>query len=160
MKNLKISFLILMLMASVPVFADYAPANVQAALKKLYPAASEVAWSRDYEYYVADFMMNGFDTKVWFGADGKWAMKQTDWETMDQVPAAVFNTFSMSQYAGGEVQNVTFVQFPEWQSMVAIEIGMSNIQTKYQLLFTVNGDLIRARNVTYMYNILGATTFL
>ncbi len=105
-------------------------------------------------------MQNGFDTKVWFSADGKWAMKQTDWETMDQVPAAVFNTFSMSQYAGGEVQNVTFVQFPEWQSMVAIEIGMSNVQTKYQLLFTVNGDLIRARNVTYMYNILGATTFL
>ena len=160
MKKLRFSFLMLLLIASASVFADWAPANVQASLKKLYPTANDVAWSRDYEYYVADFMMNGFDTKVWFSADGNWAMKQTDWETMDQVPAAVFNTFSMSQYAGGEVQNVTFVQFPEWQSMVAIEIGMSNVQTKYQLLFTVNGDLIRARNVTYMYNILGATTFL
>ena len=160
MKNLKISFLILMLMASVPVFADYAPANVQAALKKLYPAASDIAWTRDMEYYVADFMSDGFDTRVWFDADGAWAMKQTDWETLDQVPAAVYNTFSMSQYGGGEVHNVTWVQFPHWQSMVAIETGMSNVQSKFQLLFTANGDLIRARNVTYMYNILGATTFL
>ena len=160
MKKLRFSFLTLLLVMSVSVFADWAPANVQASLKKLYPTANDIAWSRDYEYYVADFMLNGFDTKVWFSADGKWAMKQTDWETMDRVPAVVFNTFSMSQYAGGEVENVTYVQFPEWQSMVAIEIGMSNVQTKYQLLFTINGDLIRARNVTYMYNILGATTFL
>lgn len=160
MKKLKLSFLILMLMASVSAFADWAPANVEATLKKMYPTANDIVWSRDYEYYVANFMMDGFDTKVWFSGNGDWAMKQTDWETMDQVPAAVFNTFSMSQYAGGEVQNVTWVQFPEWQSMVAIEIGMSNVQTQYQLLFTAKGDLIRVRNVTYMNNILGATTFL
>lgn len=160
MKKLNFSFLVLLLLVSVPVFADYAPANVQAALKKLCPTASDIVWTRDYEYYVADFMQDGFDTKVWFNADGKWAMKQTDWETMDQVPAAVFNTFSMSQYAGGEVQNVTYVQFPEWQSMVAVEIGMSNVETKYQLLFTSKGDLIRVRNVTYLFNILGASTFL
>ena len=38
------SFLFLMLLTSVPALADYAPVNVQAALKKMYPAAKEVAW--------------------------------------------------------------------------------------------------------------------
>ena len=51
-----------MLLTSVPALADYAPVNVQTALKKMYPAAKDVAWSRDEIYYVADFIQNGFDT--------------------------------------------------------------------------------------------------
>ena len=46
----------------------------------MYPSAKGIAWSQDEEYYVADFMMNGFDTKVWFNTDAEWVMKQTDWE--------------------------------------------------------------------------------
>lgn len=160
MNKLKISFLIGMLMASVTAFADWAPTNVQAALKKMYPTADDIAWSQDETYYVADFMMDGFDTKVWFNADAQWVMKQTDWVTMDEVPAAVYNAFAASEYSGGMVQNVTWVQFPKWQSMVAVDVGMANSQTKYQILFTPNGEMVRARNVTYMYNTLGASTFL
>ena len=161
MNKLKISFLIWMLMVSVSVFADYAPANVQAALKKIYPTADDIAWSRDEGYYVADFMMNGFDTKVWFNSEAQWVMKQTDWVTMDEVPPpAVYNAFAASQYSGEMVQNVTWVQFPEWQAIVAVEVGMANLQTKYQILFTPNGEILRVRNVTYTYNPLGASTFL
>lgn len=56
MKKLTYSFLLLMLLTSVPALADYAPVNVQTALKKMYPAAKDVAWSRDEAYYVADFI--------------------------------------------------------------------------------------------------------
>ena len=63
MSKLKFSFLVLMLMVSVSASADWAPADVQAALKKMYPTADDVAWSHDESYYVADFLMNGFDTK-------------------------------------------------------------------------------------------------
>lgn len=160
MNRLKFSFLTTMLLISVSVFADYAPANVQAALKKMYPTADDIAWSRDEGYYVADFMMNGFDTKVWFNSDAEWEMKQTDWETMDEVPAAVFNAFAASQFSGGMLQNVTWVQFPKWQSIVAVEVGMANVQTKYQILFTPDGGILRDRNITYAYNTLGASTFL
>lgn len=160
MNKLKLSLLIGMLMSSLSVFADYAPANVQAALKKMYPTADDIAWSRDEEYYVADFMMNGFDTKVWFNADAEWVMKQTDWVAMDEVPPAVYNTFAASEFSGDRVQNVTWVQFPRWQAIVAVEVGRSNLQTKYQILFTPNGEILRARNVTYIYNPLGASTFL
>ena len=47
MKKLTYSLLLLMLLTSVPALADYAPVNVQTALKKMYPAAKDVAWSRD-----------------------------------------------------------------------------------------------------------------
>ena len=117
MSKLKFSFLVLMLMVSVSASADWAPADVQAALKKMYPTADDVAWSHDESYYVADFLMNGFDTKVWFDGQAQWVMQQTDWETMDEVPPAVYNAFAASEYSGGMVQNVTWVQFPKWRNI-------------------------------------------
>ena len=160
MNKLKTSLLILMLLASISASAGYAPDSVQIALKKMYPTAAGIAWSQDKAYYVADFVMNGFDTRVWFTPDAEWVMKQTDWETLDEVPAAVFNAFAASEYSGGMVQNVTWVQFPKWQSIVAVEVGMANLQTKYQILFTPNGEVLRQQNITYAYNTLGASTFL
>ncbi len=59
---------------------------------------------------------------------------------------AVYNAFAASEYSGGMVQNVTWVQFPKWQSIVAVEVGMATLQTKYQILFTPTGEIIRARN--------------
>ena len=76
MKKLTYPFLLLMLLTSVPALADYAPVNVQTALKKMYPAAKDVAWSRDETYYVADFIQNGFDTKVWFNSEAQWEMRR------------------------------------------------------------------------------------
>ena len=160
MNKLKTSLLILMLLASISASAGYAPDSVQIALKKMYPTAAGIAWSQDKAYYVADFVMNGFDTRVWFTPDAEWVMKQTDWETLDEVPAAVFNAFAASEFSDGVVQNVTWVQFPEWQPIVAIQVGKPNMQMKYQILFTPTGEIIRARNVTYTYNPLGAATFL
>ena len=97
MKKLTYSFLLLMLLTSVPALADYAPVNVQTALKKMYPAAKDVAWSRDEAYYVADFIQNGYDTKVWFNSEAQWEMRQIDWGTMDEVPKAVYNAFDASE---------------------------------------------------------------
>ena len=160
MNKLKFSFLVLMLLTSLSAFAGYAPDSVQVALKKMYPTAEGIAWSTDEGYYVADFRMNGFDTKVWFNQDVEWVMKQTDWETMDEAPAAVFNAFAASQFAGGMVQNVVWVQFPKWQPIVAVIVGMANVQTRYQILFTPDGGIIRDWNITYAHNTLGASTFL
>ena len=160
MNKLKTSLLILMLLASISASAGYAPDSVQIALKKMYPTAAGIAWSQDKAYYVADFVMNGFDTRVWFTPDAEWVMKQTDWETLDEVPAAVFNAFAASEFSDGVVQNVTWVQFPEWQPIVAIQVGKPNIQMKYQILFTPKGEVLRQQNITNAYNTLGASTFL
>ena len=160
MNKLKTSLLILMLLASISASAGYAPDSVQIALKKMYPTAAGIAWSQDKAYYVADFVMNGCDTRVWFTPDAEWVMKQTDWETLDEVPAAVFNAFAASEFSDGVVQNVTWVQFPEWQPIVAIQVGKPNMQMKYQILFTPKGEILRQQNITNAYNTLGASTFL
>lgn len=149
-----------MLLSSLWLRAGWAPDSVQVALKQLCPAATEVSWTRSYEYYVAHFVQNGFGMKAWFEADGSWAMKQTDWETMDQAPTAVFNAYTMSDYAMGDVQDVVLVQFPRWQAIVAVIVGMPNEQVRYLLLYTPDGRLLNARNVTGLYDVLGAPTFL
>lgn len=112
MSKLKFSFLVLMLMVSVSASADWAPADVQAALKKMYPTVDDVAWSHDESYYVADFLMNGFDTKVWFDGQAQWVMQQTDWETMDEVPPAVYNAFAASEYSEGWCRMSLGYSFP------------------------------------------------
>lgn len=151
---------LLLLMLSGSAFADWAPMQVQDSLKQFYPDVVDVAWSRDAGYFVADFECDGFDTKVWFTTDGHWVMKQIDWGVMDEVPTDVFNAFAAGEYSDGEVQDVVWVQFPQWQSIVAVKIGVPNMETTYLLLYTPEGRLIRVSNVTDMFDVLGAATFL
>jgi hypothetical protein len=58
------------------------------------------------------------------------------------------------------VQGVTLVQFPKREAVVSIVVGMANTQTRYQLLFTLDGGLEDERNATYFNNLLGAEVFL
>ena len=64
MSKLKFSFLVLMLMVSVSASADWAPADVQAALKKMYPTADGVAWSHDESYYAVSYTHLTLPTKL------------------------------------------------------------------------------------------------
>ena len=112
MNKLKTSLLILMLLASISASAGYAPDSVQIALKKMYPTAVGIAWSQDKAYYVADFMMNGFDTKVWFNSDAEWVMKQTDWETLDEVPAPCSMLLPPASFRTGWCRTLFGCSFP------------------------------------------------
>ena len=86
-------------------------------------------------------------------------MQQTDWETMDEVPLPFTMLLPPVNIPedGAECHLGTVSQ---WQSIVAVEVGWQISRRKYQILFTPTGEIIRARNVTYTYNPLGAATFL
>lgn len=155
----KFSVLAVLLLLSLSVFAIAPPANVQAAFVKMYPKANGVAWSQDDGYYVANFISNGFTKKVWFNRQGEWQMIQTDWGSLDRLTPAVYNAFVAGPYASWVVDDVTLVEFPKWQAIMVIEVGQDNVDLKYQLFYTPRGMLLKTRNVTYMYNILGASTF-
>jgi hypothetical protein len=86
-------------------------------------------------------------------------MKQTDWQAMDEVPEAVYHTFTMGPYSTDEVLDVTLVEFPNKPAQVVVHIGEYNSEITYQLFYLTNGELINARDVTNMSNILGASTF-
>ena len=160
MDKFKCILLFVMLQAHLPASAGYAPPLVQDSLKALYPSALSVGWSTDNGYYVAGFQHNGFNMKVWFSPKGNWVMKQTDWQVMDEVPEAVWHTFTFGPYSTDEVLDVTLVEFPRMKALVVVQIGIDNSLTEYQLFYLTNGELINARNVTDMSNILGANTFL
>jgi len=140
--------------------AGYAPTSVQDSLKVLFPSVNTIGWSTDQNYYVASFQHNGFGMKVWFDSKGHWAMKQTDWQVIDEVPTPVWHTFTFGPYSSDEVDNVTLVEFPHHPSQIVILISIPNSMTQYQLFYTLMGTLIKAQNVTYISNILGASTFL
>jgi hypothetical protein len=160
MDKFKYILLFVMLQAHLPASAGYAPPLVQDSLKALYPSALSVGWSTDNGYYVAAFKHNGFNMKVWLDPKGHWRMKQTDWQVMDEVPEAVWHTFTFGPYSIDEVLDVTLVEIPQMKAQVVIHLGADNAETEYQLFYLTDGELINARNVTYMSNILGASTFL
>jgi len=160
MDKFRFIFLSVLLQASVSISAGYAPTLVQDSLKALYPNVKPVSWRTDNGYYIAGFQYNGFETKVWFTPKGNWVMRQTNWQVMDEAPEAVWHTFSFGPYSTDNVLNVTYVEFPRLKPQVVVHIGIDNSLTQYQLFYLTNGELINARNVTNMINILGASTFL
>ena len=87
-------------------------------------------------------------------------MQQTDWQVMDEVPTPVWHTFTYGPYSIDQVDDVTLVEFPNHPPQIVILISIPNALTQYQLFYTTSGTLINARNVTYMNNILSASTFL
>ena len=160
MDKFRFILLSIMLQASMSISAGYAPTLVQDSLKSLFPSVQTVGWSIAHGYYVAGFKHNGFNMKIWFSPQGRWKMKQTDWQVLDEAPDAIWHTFSLGPYSTDNVLDVTLVEFPNQKAQVVIHIGIDNTQTEYQLFYLMNGELINARNVTYMDDILGATTFL
>ena len=137
----RISFLAVIWLLSVSAFAILPPGNVQTNFKKMYPKANGVAWSQDDGYYCANFVMNGFTKSVWFNAQAQWQMTQTDLVSLDRVTPTVY-------------------KFPKWQAIIVIKVGQDNVDIKYQLFYSPQGRLLKTRNVSYMYDILGPGTFL
>ena len=133
MDKFRFIFLSIMLQASISISAGYAPTLVQDSLKTLLPSVQTVGWSNDRGYYVAGFKYNGFNMKVWFTPQGRWRMKQTDWQVMDEAPDAVWHTFSFGPYSTDNVLDVTLVEFPNQKAQVVVHIGIDNAQTEYQL---------------------------
>lgn len=160
MDKFRFILLYILLQVNLNVSAEYVPTLVQDSLKALYPSIEVIGWSTDDNYYVANFQHDGFSTKVWLDTQGHWMMKQTDWQVMDEVPEAVYHTFTFGPYSTDEVLDVTYIEFPQQKAQVVILIGEDNAPTQYQLFYLTNGELTNARNVTDMSNILGASTFL
>lgn len=159
MKKLKLSILLLLSLFSAVAWAGYAPSAIQTAFKKMYPKVTYPAWSREGAYYVADFTQNGFEMEVWFDGNANYTMTQTDWETLDNVPAGVYNAFSQGQYSNGQIEDVTLVNFPECAPVIVIEVEAYNEDMKVQLFYSQEGELLQTRNLGYLSDTLWPSLF-
>lgn len=159
MKKINIGVFLQLLLLSISAFAGTPPDNAQVTFRKMYPKANDIAWSQDDGYYCANFVMNGFTKNVWFDTQGQWTMTQTDLVSLDRLTPVVYNAFIFSSYASWVVEDVTMVEFPKWQAIIVIKVGQDNVDVKYQLFYTPKGILLKTRNVSYMHDILGPSTF-
>ncbi len=126
------------------------PAVFHAALKKMYPHATDVDWGKQGNYYTATFTHNGFIKKVWMNANAQWMMTDTDLETADRLPPPVYNSFIFSPYAGWTVNDVNLIKFSRHPSLYVITVNQDNSISTYQLFYAPHGELVHVRNVSYI----------
>lgn len=159
MRKLKIIIPVMLLLTSLFVFAGYPPSNVRTAFGKIYPKTTDVVWSQQGNYYVANFIMDGFNKDVWFNASARWIMTLIDLVTTDELTPAVYNAYAMGPYSSWQVKNVTQASFPKCPTTIVIKVGQQNINTQYQLFYSTDGGLMRAYNMGYTESTLTPATF-
>lgn len=135
------------------------PDTFHAALKKIYPLATNVIWSQQGNFYVATFTQNGFQKKVWMNANARWVMTDIDLQTADQLTPTVYNDFTLSQYSMWTVNNVNLIEFPRQPALYVITVNQDNSVSTYQLFYTQDGRLLQARNVSYLPATLSPSLF-
>lgn len=125
------------------------PSAFHKALKKRYPAATEVAWSQRGNFYVATFTQDGFEKKVWMNPNAKWVMTTTDLQTTDQLPSQVYNAFTFSNYSQWTVTDVDLVEYPKYPTIYIITVNLDNAISTYMLYYSPTGQLVNVRNISY-----------
>ena len=135
---------------SVGAPSTVSPQVFHAALKKLYPQATNVGWSQEGDYYIASFIQNGFDKKVWMSPTARWIMTDTDLETADRLPPMVYNDFIFSQYATWTVTDVNLIKSPRRRSLYVITVNQDNSISTWQLFYASDGSLLHTRDVSYL----------
>lgn len=69
------------------------PANIEVALKQLYPGAQNIEWEVKGVYYVADCWVTGDELEVWFDANANWVMTENELDNVNQLVPAVYTAF-------------------------------------------------------------------
>ena len=69
------------------------------ALAAKFPEATNVKWERTSQYYVAEFSKPQQEYDVWFAADAKWVMTETDYgKNLFFLPPAVEQALAKGPY--------------------------------------------------------------
>lgn len=85
-----------------------------AALKELYPGATNVKWERKSPYMVAEFRNTSRrEVEVWFDNSTKWAQTTTDYERDEaELPLSVLESISMSDFSQWLIDDIDYVERP------------------------------------------------
>jgi hypothetical protein len=106
-----------------------------------YPSATEVAWSVEDGYYVADFRMNAQTASAWFGTNGEWTLGKIPTSYHGQVEPVVAEAFSHTTYADWEVKVAYILDRKELVPVYTISVSNNHILSN--LYFTQYGDFIK-----------------
>ena len=121
------------------------PANIEVALKQLYPGAQNIEWEVKGIYYVADCWVNGSELDVWFDANANWIM--TEMEIFrEQLPAAVNTAYEESGYGDWVIDNLTKLTFPHKSEEFVFEVQRG--AQERALYYSAYGGLLLEKDIT------------
>lgn len=103
----------MLLFISVSTVAKGVPTSIQAAFEKMYPYVANAQWEQMAGCYVAEFVIDGRETDVWFDENAQWVMVENDVESLEKVPAPVAEAFMESIMASMRLRDVRIVTFPK-----------------------------------------------
>ena len=98
--------------------------------------------------YVAEFVIDGRETDVWFDENAQWVMMENDVESLEKVPAPVAEAFMESIMASMRLRDVRIVTFPKRPAVIVIEVEGYNSGEEFQLFYAPDGKLQRQLNVS------------
>jgi hypothetical protein len=106
-----------------------------------YPQATEVVWSVEEGYYVADFTLNSQAASAWFGSNGELTLGKIPTSYREQVGPVVSEALSNTSYAKWEVRGAYVLDHRQLTPVYSINVTNSHIFSN--LYFTQNGDFIK-----------------
>lgn len=128
----------------------YLPPNQEIVntFKKLYPNATNVEWKQKGVYYIADCWADGREKTVWFDANANWLMTETDIDSINNLPPAVYTAFTEGEYGNWVVDDVDILEYPIKSPEYVVEVEQKNPKSEIQLFYSEDGGLLHKKDVT------------
>ena len=122
------------------------PANIEVALKQLYPGAQNIEWEVKGVYYVADCWVTGDELEVWFDVNANWVMTENELDNVNQLVPAVYTAFMDSDYNTWVVTGVYVLTYPLNPTTSVIQVKQGS--QRYSLYFSQEGGLLHEKNIS------------
>lgn len=98
------------------------PDNVMNHFKATYPNAQSIDWDKERDgTFEAEFTLDGKEWEAYYDASGNWTRTERDVKR-DEVPQAVWDGLSKSEYAAWKTDDVEEHQTPQHKTVYEIEV--------------------------------------
>ena len=113
---------------------------VDCAFRTMYPMASDVAWAKQKNYYVAAFQIEDIEVTAWYDQLGVHYMSMTNMP-YEQLPEDIKATFSSGEYVSWDVDEVSLVERKGKEPLYTVAVASDD--QKYNLCYSANGFLMK-----------------
>jgi hypothetical protein len=113
---------------------------VDRVFRSMYPMASDVTWTRQKNYYVAEFQLEDIEVMAWYDQLGVYYMSMTDMP-YDRLPEDIKETFAQGEYVSWDVNTVSLVERKGKEPLYTVAVASNN--QKYNLCYSANGSLMK-----------------
>jgi hypothetical protein len=115
------------------------------AFEQRYPAASDVAWSREKDYYIATFAAETDTVRVWIDDRGEWLMT-ADEQPRERLGRTIEEAFDRSPYAAWEAEEINRLDRPGMSVLYVLSV---TDRTQYaDVYFSRLGNLTRVERTS------------